>query len=336
MIRTITITLLALLCLLTANDLRAQDPIFSQFYAAPLQINPAFAGNTYTPRIALNYRNQWNGWEGLPYQTYAASYDQFFEELNVGFGLLALTDDAGNGLFQINKLGAFFSYKVKVNDEFNLKLGVEAGAWQTRVGWDQLIFGDQIDRVDGSTDGMLTEELIPDDDSKTVFDVSAGLLAYGPKFYGGISLKHINTPNDSHLAIEENVIGGLPIRFSFHGGSQITLREGNSRRLSTFISPNILFENQSDLSQLNIGTYAGLGPVFAGAWFRHTFGNSDAVIFLVGYRQKALKIGYSYDLTVSDPLATLNTGGTHEISIGLNFDHNRRKVNYEDCFQLFR
>ena len=301
-----------------------------------MQINPAFAGNTYTPRIALNYRNQWNGWEGLPYQTYAASYDQFFEELNVGFGLLALTDDAGNGLFQINKLGAFFSYKVKVNDEFNLKLGVEAGAWQTRVGWDQLIFGDQIDRVDGSVDGIGTEELIPDDDSKTVFDVSAGLLAYGPKFYGGISLKHINTPNDSHLAIEENVIGGLPIRFSFHGGSQITLREGNSRRLSTFISPNILFENQSDLSQLNIGTYAGLGPVFAGAWFRHTFGNPDAVIFLVGYRQKAIKIGYSYDLTVSDPLATLNTGGTHEISIGLNFDHNRRKVNYEDCFQLFR
>lgn len=315
--------------------LSAQDQIFSQFYSAPLQVNPAFAGNTYTPRVALNYRNQWSGWGGIAYETYAASYDQFIEEANIGVGILALTDQAGGGLFRISKIGGFFAYRAKVNDNFFLKLGVEAGAWQTRIGVDKLIFGDELDRIDGFTGDLPTEELLALD-NKTIFDVSAGLLAYGPMFYGGISLKHINTPDDRHIEATDNVTSGLPIRFSFHGGAQISIKDGNKKKLGSFISPNLLFENQSDLSQLNVGVYAGLGPIFAGGWFRHTFGNPDAAIALIGFRQKAYKIGYSYDFTVSSPLNTTNNQGTHEISIVVNFDHNRRKINYNDCFELFR
>jgi len=33
---------------------QAQDPIFSQYYSAPLQLNPAFTGNTYTPHLGFN------------------------------------------------------------------------------------------------------------------------------------------------------------------------------------------------------------------------------------------------------------------------------------------
>ena len=37
----------------------AQDPSFTQFYANPLYLNPAFAGTARCPRLNLNYRNQW-------------------------------------------------------------------------------------------------------------------------------------------------------------------------------------------------------------------------------------------------------------------------------------
>ncbi|MFT4663646.1 MAG: hypothetical protein ACI9XB_000585, partial [Gammaproteobacteria bacterium] len=44
MIRQILFTTIIGCFLLTATAV-AQDPIFSQYYSAPLQINPAFAGN---------------------------------------------------------------------------------------------------------------------------------------------------------------------------------------------------------------------------------------------------------------------------------------------------
>ena len=36
-----------------------QDPQYSQFYAAPLYLNPAFAGSAMAPRVNFNHRNQW-------------------------------------------------------------------------------------------------------------------------------------------------------------------------------------------------------------------------------------------------------------------------------------
>ena len=119
----------------------AQDPIYSQFYSAPLQINPAFAGNTYAPHIAINYRNQW---PSIPnaYTTYSVAYDQFSPSLNIGYGLSILGDEAGNGLISSNKVSGFFAYRVQVDRDFYLKLGVEASGVQARYNWSKFVFFD--------------------------------------------------------------------------------------------------------------------------------------------------------------------------------------------------
>ena len=319
------------------GEAKAQDPVFSQFYAAPLQLNPAFAGNTNAPHIAINYRNQWPAWPEA-YVTYAASYDQFFESVNSGFGLMLLSDDAGAGLLKTNKIAGYFSYRVQVNDEFYLKLGTEVAAVQSRLDWDRLVFLDQIDERTGpiSPGGtpFPTEERRPDNTTNTYLDISAGLLAYTPSLYGGISIKHLNTPNESFLEVNNNLNNGLPLRLTLHGGGQITLRQGTRRQGATFITPNIMYVKQSDLNQINAGAYLGMGSLFGGVWFRHTFGNADAAIFLLGVEQGAFKIGYSYDYTLSS-LGIGRSGGSHEVSLIINLE-GPYKQDYNDCLKIFR
>ncbi len=326
------------------NAIQAQDPIYSQFYAAPLQINPALAGVTLAPRISVNYRAQWPSIERA-YTTSSASYEQFLEPLNSGIGIQLQSDNAGNGIYRTTSFLAAYGYRLKVRKDFFLKLGLEAGVNQTSLDWSKLVFGDQIDDVDGYTGFIESDELRPINLNNSSFDFGAGILAYGKTLYAGLSLKHINSPNNAFIEINDNVYGGWPMRFTAHVGGQFTLIPGNNRRKGSFISPNVLFINQGrDFGQLNVGAYLDFSEaIFAGAWYRHAWTNGDAAIFLFGVQYDAFKIGYSYDFTISQlAVADGGTGGAHELSVTLNFENSaaykrqRRANRYNDCLQIFR
>jgi len=324
--------------------MQAQDPLFSQFYAAPLQINPAFAGVTYAPRVTFNYRNQWGQIEG-GYQTYAASYEQSIPNLNSGFGLTLLADDAMNGVYKTTRISGVYGYGLQVNDNFFMKFGVEAGMIGNNLDWNRLQFVDQLDPRNGAEDPSgnptLSEEQIPASLNRKIFDISAGLLVHTKVVYGGISVKHLNNPDDSFLSLNNNLSAGLPVRITLQAGAEIEVKKGNNRNPGAFISPNILFSRQAAFTQVNVGAYAGFSKFFSGVWYRHTGNNADAAIVLAGFREGALRIGYSYDLTLSQ-LAAANPGGTHEISLTINFDDSveakrrRKSSRYNDCFKMFK
>ena len=99
MAQKITIWLISLCVIVTIQDLKAQDPQFTQFYANPLYLNPAFAGTARCPRICMNYRNQWPSLSGT-YVTYSASYDQHIDALNGGLGIMVNQDDQGRGILK--------------------------------------------------------------------------------------------------------------------------------------------------------------------------------------------------------------------------------------------
>ena len=69
----------------------AQDPQFTQFYANPIYLNPAFAGTARCPRLIMNYRNEWPALSGT-FVTYSVSYDQHIDGLQGGMGLVILQD----------------------------------------------------------------------------------------------------------------------------------------------------------------------------------------------------------------------------------------------------
>ena len=331
------------LIILTAGSAAwAQDPVFSQFYAAPLQTNPAFAGISFAPRVTVNYRNQWPGLNNA-YVTYAATYEQSLEALNSGIGIILMTDNAGDGIYKVNRFSAVYGYQMQINDEWFIKFGVQAGVIQNTVDWNKLVFGDQIDPITGPIGGsgpILSQEAPPENLNKSSLDISSGILVYGQNFYGGLAVKHLNSPDESLLGINENLNVGVPLRLTVHGGAEFTLERGNNRRAPSFISPNVMFNKQGDFWQLNAGAYAGLDQIYLGMWYRHSANNPDAAIGLIGYRKGVLRIGYSYDYTISQ-LADANPGGTHEISLTLNLadsrqlQRSRRAARYNNCFKMF-
>lgn len=322
--------------LLVSQRTFAQDPVYTQFYNSPLQLNPAFTGNTFGGKIALNYRSQWPS-VPFAYNTYSASYDQYFKKLKSGFGVLLLGDDAGNGIFKTNKLSLNYAYRLRMVNNFYLKLGMEGAVVQSRLNWQKLTFFDQIDELQGpiSPGGTPypTAEIQPANLSRAYIDIGAGLLMYSKFFYVGYSMKHINTPDNTYIGVNENLFSGLPIRYSFHAGSEIIISD-NKRGNVSFLTPNILYVQQGRFRQLNVGGYANLGVFFMGAWYRHAFTNPDAVMITMGARKGSFKFGYSYDITVSG--LGINSGGSHEIGLVFVLNEVKGESKYNDCFALFR
>ena len=332
-----TVAALFLLYLLCTVDLSGQDPVFSQFYSAPLQLNPGLAGVAHKPNFAINYRNQWPSLNKA-YQTYAISYDQYFDDYNSGVGLYFQTDDAGNGILRTTKAAAIYAYRLRVNRIWQVRWGIELGFVQSRLDWNRLIFGDQLDPEYGPLSPGGTpipgEEIQPEDLSLKYLDLGTGGVIYSRKFYAGLSIRHLNTPSQSYLGTNQSLSGGLPLRWNIHLGTEMPLQQSNKGRGGAFLSPGLLYVRQGPFWQVNFGTFVGLGDIYGGIWYRHVGSDPDAVIGALGLRKGHLRVTYSYDATIS-PLS-YKSGGSHEISILMDLDDGKEEASFNDCLSLFR
>ncbi len=319
--------------------LYSQDVVFSQFYNAPVQLNPGLVGLSTQGQVHINYRNQWPAWPQV-YETYAASYDQFFENLNSGFGVQAVSDDAGNGILKLQRLSGVYAYQIQLNKQWRARFGLEAGIISTQLDWDRLIFFEQLSPTgfEGTPGAPLipNTEVRPDQLNRINLDLGMGALLYSDKYYVGISLKHLNSPDQRFRSDDSGLYNGLPSRFTIHGGAQIDLDGYNKEGYGTFIAPSILYTRQSGLSQLNAGALYNHERIFGGIWLRHTESNLDAAIVSVGARTDWVKLSYSFDLTLSDAFVS-RTGGSHEIGVVIILGGKQEpQSRYEDCFSIFR
>lgn len=297
------IIVIVLLCT-TALVGRAQDPQFTQFYANPLYLNPAFAGSIRCPRVALNTRIQWAGISGN-YRTYAASFDMHVDALQGGIGIRFMRDEAGQATITSHNVAFMYSYQIKLSRKVSMRIAAEVAFMQRSLNTRDLTFGDMIDDRFGFI--YATNEIL-EQDEVYMPDFALGTVIYSDMFYGGLAFHHITEPNEGFLGNSK-----LPFKFTAHFGAMIPIGKKRKYAGEAFISPNILFHLQQTFYQLNIGLYAGKGPFVGGIWYR----NNDSFIALVGIQKGIFRIGYSYDVTISR--LTQKTAGSHEISLGLHF-----------------
>ena len=304
------------------NTSRAQDPQFSQYYAAPLYLNPALAGINQKGRAGVNYRNQWPSIDAN-YVTYSAYVDYFFEEQYSALGLIVNRDQEGIAGFQSTNVGLQYAYQLNINYNWTFRPGVEVSYYWRNVDFSSLTFGDQFDET-GQVRPVSGENF--SGLSSNFFDLALGGILYNGNLWFGAAMHHVLEPNQA-------VAGGddpLARKFSLHGGYKIPFSKLSNRsrpnpdQKERSMTPSVNYKQQGSFKQLDLGVYFTLEPVLLGLWYRglpidgfNNTKNSEAFITMVGFNTGSTTIGYSFDYTISD--LGIGSGGAHEISITYAF-----------------
>lgn len=312
---------LVFLFLLTLTGLlQAQDPHFSQFFASPLTLNPAFTGKFDGQwRLSANHRDQW---PSIPkaYVTSSASFDlgilkKRIPETDIfGVGLSGVSDASANSQLKLNYGSLSLSYHKALDEEGYNTIGAGfQGTYSSMVlDISKLTFEDMLTQngFTGTTSDVLTNGK-----NQSYIDMNAGLLYSGStngdnNFYLGASMYHINRPKVSFK--DKN----------WYLSGRITVHAGGSFPVSEVVTVNTsaIHQIQNKANETTLGVALGLlansdpvnpTSVYVGSWIRL----NDAIIPYVGLEIAGLRIGATYDINISSLKAATGNRGGSEISI---------------------
>ena len=299
----------------------AQDIQYSQYYANPIYLNPAFTGSTSLTRVGVNFRNQWPAMDAS-FVAYTAYFDHYEERINSGFGLIIQGAQESFTQTSLNEIGLTYSYRLKLNEKNYIQAGVQGSFVARDALFDRVILGTQLNIDTGQISGEPGGGFEGDSQIKSA-DAHAGLLYYGEKAWFGVSVAHLLEPEISYLADNSNQ---LPMKYSLHGGYRIDLAAGdindyfNNTDQERSLALGFNYKKQGEFSQLDLGAEFFFEPLVLGMWYRglptkYSLPNNESLVFLLGVNiPLGLDVGYSFDYAISK-LGTSSTGGSHELSL---------------------
>ncbi|MFA5970708.1 MAG: PorP/SprF family type IX secretion system membrane protein [Lentimicrobiaceae bacterium] len=331
------------------SQLKAQDPIFSQFYNNPIYYNPGYIGLNPGMRARFNYRDQWTG---LPVDFKTLNFSMDMAERSIpgsgGLGLLVSSDRAGTGMIKSNNVGIGTSARIPLYENMVAQMGFMLSYAQKSVNWDELVFTDQLNARYGNIYQSAFES--PTSNRVSYPDLSVGgvyrFIETGLRYSTiqgtfGAAVHHVFTPNESFLGLNSP----LPRKLVITGDLVLALDQGrsssyrSSKKSSGFkFNPGFQYEKQAQFSTYTIGLNILKSNIYFGTWFRNQdfnlFQAKDA-IFQVGVnapwsKDTRMKIMYTFDYMITE----LRTAGraSHEISLVFEFDEfslfSRSKVGF--------
>lgn len=319
--------LLILLIAFSARTAFAQDPHFSQFFASPLTLNPAFTGlfsGDY--RVAANYRSQWYT-ISTPFTTGTVSLD-FPIMKNIipvsdiwGVGVLALYDQTGGGGLMNTYFSASTAYHKALDGIGNqtLAIGFQAAYVQKRLDFSKLKFENQLTNQGFDPTLPSGEYFNNSNFSYPDFNVGVlynGLIGESSNVYFGASYYHITTPNESFLG-ENNKLSS---RYTVHGGGGFPI----NTMLRLYASA--LYMGQGSATEITAGGALGVlvnglpndpTTLYIGSWMRY----NDAINPYVGLEIGDFHVGVSYDINISSLKSASQSQGGMEISLIYTHQH---------------
>lgn len=277
-----------------------QDPQFTQFMHSKLIYNPGYAGTSNAICANLLYRQQWVNFQGAP-QTGLLSFDMPVLPY-LGVGVNIMSDEIGADKTFFGRVAVAYN---RVIGQGRLGAGIDVGMLQKKVNsaWIAPEPGKDDSSIPGyqATGSSVTNPNL----SKITYDLGFGLFYQIPnKMYLGLSSTHLPA---------QTLKGGGDINFKMArhyylvGGYVFAINPRND------IGANLKVKSDAATTQVDVNLTYEYDKFF---WVGVSYRMEDAIAPMLGVRllNKSLKIGYSYDYTMSKIKGY--TSGTHEIMIG--------------------
>lgn len=292
------------LALLSITTSSAQfDPMFTQYMFNELVINPAYAGSRECLSTTALYRQQWVGLDGAP-STLSGSVHAPIMQQKIGVGLSFLNDAIGvSRRTGINLNGA---YRIKMNEN-TLSFGLQLGL---------VSLSENLSQLNLQTD----QQFMINSGKKTAPNFGFGTFYAAPKWYVGVSIPRMmkNRLNVSNGSGEvKNSLNVQDFHYFITTGAVIDIAP------SVKLRPNLMMKVVSGAPlQIDLSANALFSDFI---WVGLAYRTGDAISMFLGANiTKQLRLGYSYDYTLS-ALQDFNTG-SHEIMLGYDFNYSKDKV----------
>lgn len=332
----------ALICFLLSYAANSQERYFTQFYSAPLLLDPSLTGNfDGNYRVNMAFRDQWFKNLEKPFSVFEMNMDLSFDLQKhsryndyAGAGLFFATDKAGPLSFGNTEMGIAGSYRKFLGPGQFLSGGLYVSLVQRNINFTNITFEDQFNGEDGYTAG--TGESLGGNNF-AFFDQGIGISYSNYKehlngFNFGIAMAHPLRPEVSFLK-RDDVLGEfaasfrLPIKYTAHAGGKIILNDYVN------LYPRFLYIRQGvqDMGTLglNVRFDSGVFGIHLGAFGRAAGGNFrynfDSAGILAGLEYLNWQVGISYDAAIPNIIHYSRNQGTFEITLsyfGKYFDDN--------------
>lgn len=287
---------------LAASTVHAQQvPISSHFYENQFIYNPSAIGMQDYTQAFFHARKQWMGIQGSP-ETFHFTLDGSLNHKKAGLGLMLFTDKSGI----IGRTGGYgaYRYKLKINNEHQVYLGISAGFLQNKIIFEKI----QAEDIDETT-------LLNNTEKQTVFDANAGVTYTYKNWEVGLASYQLF---NSNFYYEGNAsIQSLKYKIIRHyiGSVKYEYAVNNEFRLD----PQLIIKNVQGMPlQFDVGTYVNWrNQGWVGINYQHNYGVS---LSLGGLLYDKYTISYSYDLPTGNIAAF--TKGSHEFLVGIRLFNN--------------
>ncbi len=296
--------ILTLLFLSVFTFLQGQDLHYSQFYNAPLTINPALTGIfNGDQRISGSLRDQWRS-VPVPWFTVTLGYDQKFYSKKksksfFGGGIHFNYDRQGDSNLTLSNINLSGSYNMVINDQNVFTIGLLGGysfrGFDTQnLTWDKQWDGSQFNGSTGSGEDF--------DFTRVSFFESAAGFNYRyqrnsrTKIDVGVGAFHLIEPQVAFYNTDDIK---LPRRFSAYGIGSMKLTDKLDLQL------DLMYQFQGPYDELLFGGYVNYylnekrgrtTSLQLGAGYR----TSKALFPKVAIRFNEIFVAFSYDIDFSE------------------------------------